>query len=206
MDKFLTVVNKNEHFNEEMLDGLDIIDFKDEDGDRFISKYALDAFENMKKAIEDKRQIKIKARFTGRSVKNQQEVFEEMKQLHGEEWANEFVATPGQSEHHLGLAIDIGVFRDFSKIEKKFAKVPILGNAMKRDIRMKMLKEIQQDYAEFGFILRYPEGKKDVTGYDYEPWHIRFVGVEHAKAMKKNGLCLEEYVAKIKEQENALQT
>jgi D-alanyl-D-alanine carboxypeptidase len=48
--------------------------------------------------------------------------------------------------------------------------------------------------AEYGFIIRFPEGKEDITGYSYEPWHIRYVGVEAAQAITSSGLCLEEYL------------
>lgn len=47
---------------------------------------------------------------------------------------------------------------------------------------------------EYGFIIRYPEGKEDITGYQYEPWHIRYLGVELATKVHQSGLCLEEYL------------
>jgi LAS superfamily LD-carboxypeptidase LdcB len=53
---------------------------------------------------------------------------------------------------------------------------------------------VHKKLAEHGFILRYPEGKEEITGYGYEPWHFRYVGVEVAKAISESGLTLEEYL------------
>ena len=78
------------------------------------------------------------------------------------------VAEPGTSEHHLGLAIDI------------------TGDNAK--------KWLAENCWKYGFIVRYPEGKTEITGIIYEPWHYRYVGVELAMELKDSGLCLEEYM------------
>lgn len=85
--------------------------------------------------------------------------------------AEKWVAVPGTSEHELGLAIDI-------------------GGASPWDV----YNWLAENAYKFGFILRYPEGRKSVTGIDYEPWHYRFVGREAAEEIYKSELCLEEYV------------
>lgn len=87
------------------------------------------------------------------------------------------ILPPGTSEHNLGLAMDIVCASSSAGFEdtKEFA----------------WLMENAQDY---GFILRYPEDKQDITKIIYEPWHWRYVGVEAAKAMKASGQCLEEYL------------
>ncbi|MBE6830376.1 MAG: D-alanyl-D-alanine carboxypeptidase family protein [Ruminococcaceae bacterium] len=85
------------------------------------------------------------------------------------------VAPPGTSEHITGLAIDVnGVLEDFGGTKE-----------------FRWLSEHAQDY---GFILRYPKDKQDITHIKYEAWHFRYVGVEHAKKMKELNLCLEEYI------------
>lgn len=87
------------------------------------------------------------------------------------------VAKPGYSEHETGLAMDLnGVKDDFDQSDA-----------------FRWLNQHAQDY---GFILRYPKDKQSVTMIKYEPWHFRYVGVENAKAMKNEGLCLEEYFEK----------
>lgn len=86
------------------------------------------------------------------------------------------VAEPGTSEHHTGLAFDMGV----------------AGESFRKTEQCAWLAENCVDY---GFVIRYTQEKEAITGITEEPWHIRYVGVEHAHAMTKENLCLEEYVA-----------
>lgn len=90
--------------------------------------------------------------------------------------AEKSVAKPGCSEHATGLAVDL------NGVEDNFDTTPA----------SLWLQNHAQDY---GFILRYPKDKQDITKIKYEPWHYRYVGVEAAKAMKQSGQCLEEYEA-----------
>jgi D-alanyl-D-alanine dipeptidase/carboxypeptidase len=103
----------------------------------------------------------------------------------GREFTRKYVALPGHSEHEIGLAIDLGENRppiDF--IRPAFPDSGICAQFKTRA-------------AEFGFILRYPADKEAVTGIAHEPWHFRYVGPEHARAMVREGLTLEEYVARL---------
>lgn len=97
--------------------------------------------------------------------------------------ASESVAIPGTSEHQLGLAVDIvdttNQKLDFSQEKTKVQKW-LMNNSWK-----------------YGFVLRYPNGKSDLTGIIYEPWHYRYVGREAAKIMYEKDFCLEEYLAYI---------
>lgn len=93
--------------------------------------------------------------------------------------ASKVILPPGTSEHNAGLAMDIINCLDSFENTQAF----------------KWLYENAQD---FGFILRYPKDKQDITKIVYEPWHWRFVGVEAAQEMKKSGHCLEEYLGKVK--------
>ena len=95
--------------------------------------------------------------------------------------ADKLVARPGTSEHQLGLAMDLAT-RDSSTLSERFASTA----------------EGQWVYANcqrFGFIVRYLKGYEDVTGYSYEPWHIRYVGRENAEAIAASGLPLETYLS-----------
>lgn len=96
-------------------------------------------------------------------------------------WQN--VAKPGTSEHQLGLALDI-VTNKFTQLEEGFENTDAF----------RWLNEHADSY---GFILRYPRGKEDITGYTYEPWHWRYVGPELAKKVKESGLCYEEFLGKV---------
>lgn len=90
--------------------------------------------------------------------------------------AEHSVAKPGFSEHATGLAIDL------NGVEDDFDRTPAF-------------RWLQKHAHEYGFILRYPKDKENVTNIKYEPWHYRYVGTEAAAAMKKSGQCLEEYIA-----------
>ena len=102
--------------------------------------------------------------------------------------AAKWVAPPGTSEHHTGLAMDLvsaDYWNYYSDLEHDYEKFD-------------SFKWMYEHCAEFGFILRFPKDKQDITGITYEPWHYRFVGVEAAKYIMENGLCLEEYLELIK--------
>jgi len=125
-----------------------------------------------------------------RSIKKQQELFNNQvkKQIskglsakQADIEARKVVAYPGTSEHNLGLAADI-VSLKYQLLDKKQADTA-------------EVKWLIRHCSEYGFILRYPEGKTDITGVSYEPWHFRYVGTDHAKAIMENGLCLEEYLS-----------
>jgi D-alanyl-D-alanine carboxypeptidase len=92
----------------------------------------------------------------------------------GQTNADRYSARPGHSEHETGLAIDLNTIADdFGETaEGRWAAAHC---------------------ADYGFILRYPYGKEEQTGYQYEPWHIRYVGEKYAHAITDSGLCLEEY-------------
>ncbi len=93
--------------------------------------------------------------------------------------AARWVARPGTSEHETGLAVDI-VDKSYQLLDEKQEQTPVQ-------------QWLMAHCAEYGFILRYPVEKSDLTGIGYEPWHYRYVGVEAAKAITEQGLCLEEY-------------
>ncbi|MFZ5974162.1 MAG: D-alanyl-D-alanine carboxypeptidase family protein [Bacillota bacterium] len=94
--------------------------------------------------------------------------------------ANQFSARPGESEHQTGLAIDV------SSPSVGYALTQAFGNTPEG-------KWLEENAPDFGFIIRYPAGKEHITGYRYEPWHIRYVGRDAAIAM--SGSTLEEYIS-----------
>ena len=96
------------------------------------------------------------------------------------EEAGRWVARPGTSEHQLGLALDI-VSSSYQALTKKQEKTA-------------EQKWLMEHCWEYGFILRYPSDKSEITGIGYEPWHYRYVGREVALAVRESGLCFEEYL------------
>ena len=97
-----------------------------------------------------------------------------------EEYAAKWVARPGTSEHHTGLAFDI-VASSYRTLDESQANTP-------------EQKWLMANCHNYGFILRYPEDKTDITGINYEPWHYRYVGQDAAKIITEQGITLEEYL------------
>ena len=91
-----------------------------------------------------------------------------------------YSAKPGESEHQTGLCVDL-ISTDHPSLDVAFADNPAYA-------------WLVENAHQFGFILRYPEGKEGVTGYSYEPWHYRFVGAQAASEIHEKGLTLEEYL------------
>lgn len=100
-----------------------------------------------------------------------------------EELAATIVALPGTSEHQLGLAVDI-VDTNYQILESSQENTPVQCWLM-------------EHCWEYGFILRYPKEKTDLTGIIYEPWHYRYVGKDAAEEIMRAGICLEEYLGAI---------
>ena len=106
----------------------------------------------------------------------------DMEMIEAEELARKVVAYPGTSEHQLGLAVDL---LDSTQTEMEAEAVKDLP----------VLQWLTEHCAEYGFVLRYPEDKQELTGW-FEPWHVRYVGEECARYMMENDLCLEEFIAR----------
>lgn len=124
-----------------------------------------------------------------RSVKRQENVFNESMQDRMSQgmtyWeayvdTSKSVANPGKSEHALGLALDL-ISNQYMELDKKQETT-------------KEAKWLKENCHKYGFILRYPPEKMDITGIIYEPWHYRYVGVEVATEIMESGLTLEEYL------------
>lgn len=115
-----------------------------------------------------------------RSYVTQKSIYEGNVKSQGEKEASQFSAKPGTSEHQTGLAIDVSDGDPKCLVEQCFAS-------------SKAAKWLEEHAAEYGYIIRYLKGKESITGYSYEPWHIRYVGKEVAAEIAKQGITLEEY-------------
>lgn len=116
-----------------------------------------------------------------RTYQFQDELMQRYIKDRGEEYAKTYVAEPGCSEHHTGLAVDLGAYYEdgSSGVFKKTLGAPW----------------ITENCWRYGFILRYTEEKEAITGIGAEEWHFRYVGLPHAWYIMENGLCYEEYIA-----------
>lgn len=144
------------------------------DYDPGLDEITNEAFEQLKAdAAEEGLDIYIGSSY--RDYDYQVEIYNNYSDLYGWEQADTFSARPGFSEHQTGLTIDCNTIDD------------AFGDTAEA-------KWLAEHCAEYGFIIRFPEGKEDITGYKYEPWHIRYVGVEDATKINELGVCLEEYL------------
>ncbi|MCR1949900.1 MULTISPECIES: M15 family metallopeptidase [unclassified Clostridium] len=113
-----------------------------------------------------------------RSYESQEIIYNDRVRDEGKRSADAYVAKPGFSEHQTGLCIDI------TNEYKYFAEGTLEA------------EWLEKNCSRFGFIIRYPKNKKRITGIEYEPWHIRYVGKDVAKYIYVNGITLEEYLKK----------
>lgn len=121
-----------------------------------------------------------------RSVSDQTKLYQAFVQKQGQQLANQYVAKPGTSEHHSGLAVDV---TDASSVCATDSDRCNLSPSTAG-----LLAEIAPDY---GFVIRYPSGKQPVTGTAYEPWHLRYVGVALARQLTMSNLTLDEFIEQV---------
>lgn len=116
-----------------------------------------------------------------RSYALQESLYNNSLAANGKAYTEKMFAYPGQSEHHTGYAIDVTSASMNWGLSQNYTDYP--DGAW-----------ITKHCSEYGFIIRYPNGKEDITGYMYEPWHIRYVGVDAAKEITQQGITFEEYL------------
>ena len=176
--KELTVlVNKNYKLKEDYVPSdLEQIALDYATEEKYMRKAAKEAFERLS---EDARQMgyQIVATSTYRSYDYQEKLYDYYVQTKGQDYADSCSARPGHSEHQTGLSVDVmGSNQDYDLFAES--------------IEFNWMKENAHRY---GFILRYPSGKEKITGFKYEPWHYRYVGVDVATTIYENDWTLEEY-------------
>ena len=119
-----------------------------------------------------------------RTVDDQRSIYENSVRENGADHTARYVAQPGQSEHHTGLAVDFSLFFN------EYVSGDFTGEGE--------TKWILENASRYGFVQRYPAGREEVTGIAEEPWHFRYVGPIHAAIMQQKDVCLEEYVTYLK--------
>lgn len=111
-----------------------------------------------------------------RSSETQKVIYDKIKKNKGEEYAKSYVSKPLESEHQTGLVMDV------TNKERNFFE----GS--------REAKWVKKNAHKYGFIIRYPKGKESITGYPYEPWHIRYVGLQASREIYNKDITLEEYI------------
>ncbi len=160
-------------------DDLVMLDVKKSSSAVLMRKEAAQALEEMFAAAKEEK-ITLVAVSGYRSYQTQRAIYNRRRKAAGKAHVERFVAVPGASEHQLGLAMDVS--------RSKTAGLKASFGKTKEGIWL------AENCYRFGFILRYRQEWEDVTGYGYEPWHIRYVGKEHALRIRELDVPLEEYV------------
>lgn len=185
-DNHLILVNK-QFFLPEGYEPPDLVrpdvlfSFGDEDIEKsYLREKAAKGLERMFQAAKEEQNLHLFAVSGYRSYERQVQILNAKIASSGEEEAVQVIATPGQSEHQTGLAMDISSESAGFTLTEQFEETD-------------EGKWLANNAHRFGFILRYPKGKESVTGFAYEPWHFRYVGKEAATVIFENDLTLEEY-------------
>ena len=179
--KILMLVNKYYYLDNDYLDGnlveLDS-DYSNNTGVKLNEEAALSFKELVNDALT--LDLHIKANYGYRSYLYQDGVYNSYKDIGGVSYADSISARSGYSEHQTGLALDVGVDSKYESGKFQYSN------------EYTWMKDNSYKY---GFILRYPEGKENITGYNFESWHYRYVGKEAAGIIHENDLTFEEYYA-----------
>lgn len=176
----LVLVNKNNQLPKDFIpNNLVVLNEKYATKDKYMQEKAALAFEALSNDA-DVLGYKIIATSTYRDYKYQEELYNYYVEEKGKDYADKCSARPGHSEHQTGLSVDVmGSNNDYDKFEESNEFEWMKNNAHL-----------------YGFILRYPKDKANITGFKYEPWHYRYVGIEAAKIIFNEDLTLEEYIDK----------
>lgn len=178
------LVNKNNPIKNNYLKKVELVTIKSiYDEEIQVEKETYENFLKLQKFLNSI-ELEIGIGSAYRSIEDQEEIEKYYLDKYGREYCNEFVAPPSCSEHHTGLAIDF-----YIKVDGEY---PNDDPKVYKDLNY--YKTVEKYLKNYGFILRYPEDKKNITGYSYEPWHIRYVGKFVASIIYDNNLTLEEYV------------
>ena len=187
---YLALVNKLNKLPDDWEKNLETVHMTNSVGDDVeVEKKAYDAYLKLKADLE-KEDIHVDLDSARRSVADQERIMKDFTEKYGADYAKKTVATPGFSEHHTGLALDLYLIID--------GKDVVLNEEMVQ--YPEIWAKIHEKLADYGFILRYLEGKEHITGYGYEPWHIRYIDdVEKAKEIMSKGITFEGYLGAVNE-------
>ncbi len=177
-NELLVLVNKNNQLQSGYIpENLESISLRFANKDKYLRKDAKEAFEKLSSEASALG-YRIVAVSAYRDYNYQNELFNYYVEEKGLDYALDCSAKPGHSEHQTGLAVDVeGENKDYDNFEDT-----------------KEFSWMKENAHRFGFILRYPKGKEHITGFKYEPWHYRYVGIDAAYEIYEKNITLEEYL------------
>ncbi|MBR5453099.1 MAG: D-alanyl-D-alanine carboxypeptidase family protein [Clostridia bacterium] len=194
-NEYLTLVNYNFHLASDFIpkDLIDVVNTRADRAKVQLCEYAAKALEALfiemyANGYKDVTVTSAYRSYASQKYYHNYYIDQELKNNPGWTWAQAkekvltYSAAPGTSEHQTGLCIDM---HNLASADKSFAN-------------QEAYKWLKDNAHKFGFILRFPEGKTDITKIDFEPWHYRYVGRYHATKIYESGMCLEEYLKSLK--------
>jgi len=182
----LLLINHDNYFEIPDLNGFIVIDdkktrsYRVSDENALLSEAVIAPLNDMMDAFyaeTGQQSVTITSAF--RNYDRQQKIHDEYVALMGQKEAIRWASLPGYSEHHAGLAVDLGIYS---------------GGAERIFNGTGVYEWFSQHSYKYGFVLRFPSDKADITKIAYEPWHYRYVGEPHSYVMYENNLCFEEYI------------
>lgn len=182
---YMILVNKDNKLPSDWESRIELVDVKNGLGEMYkVEKKTAEAYKKLKEDLANDG-ITIELDSTYRTVKEQQDIWDEFEAEKGLEYTKKYVAVPGTSEHHTGLAVDIKIVKNGVVIDD--------NDDMTAETEI--FSKIHKKLAKYGFILRYPVGKESITGYGAEVWHFRYIDSPSiAKDIMDKGLTFEEYI------------
>lgn len=185
-DKYLVLINKFSKLEEDYIP-VDLVNLSDfginTSGNIQLRKDPAEAILKLQKDLE-KEKVTIRVNSGWRDFKSQEGALNYWINALGFQQGSKYAAPIGGSEHHLGTAVDI------VSSENNYKLMPSYTNT-------KFHKFMQENAYKYGFVLSFPKGMENITGYTYEPWHFRYVGIETAKFLHEENLSLVEYLHNI---------
>ena len=185
MPDYMILINEDTPMPQDFESTVDFIHVENSEGNKYqIERKTYEAFLRLQKDLLENDGIRAELISVYRSVAQQHETVARYMRDYGPEYTKKYVAVPGCSEHHTGLAIDVGIVVD-GKLLRKVDDLLSVNH---------LFKIIQGKLAKYGFILRYPADKEAITKIAYESWHFRYIdSPEIAREITEKGICFEEY-------------
>ena len=198
---YLALVNKRNALPDGWEEALETVTVTNSVGDEVeVEARAYEAYAKLARDLEENDGVYLELDSARRSVAAQQDIMDRFTEKYGADYAAKTVAQPGYSEHHTGLALDL--YFKLKNTDGSFTDVYYNEDMVRYP---EIWEKIHAKLAEYGFILRYPEGREHITGYGYEPWHIRYLDdPDIAAEITEADITLEEYLAGAKAPEVAI--
>ena len=179
------LINSENKIPEGFLDTVELVEVENPEGSRFrVEKKTYQAFLKLQADIRENDGLEIALLNSYRTLEAQQKAFDNYFYKFGLAYAEKYAARPGCSEHHTGFAIDVSFLQE-GKLTHSAQELLKLDD---------LFQVVHKKLAKYGFLLRYPRGKEEITRINYEPWHYRYIdSPEIAKEIWERGICFEEY-------------